>query len=399
MKITIVGGGSSAHTLIPMLSHCGHEVSLLTQRPNSWGSTVTMQVRDVDNVTVQSLTGRLARAAADPAAVIPEADIIVLCLPVHQYRNMLHQIAPHVSRRKKQWIGCIYGQAGVNWMMREIIRKFRLEMTGYFAFGLLPWICRIEAYGHCGINYGPKTTNVAAVYPRSDFAWLNECFFQDICFRYFGRGAVRQAENFLSLTLSADNQIIHPARCYGLFRRYGDHWNSEEAIPYFYRDFDEESADILQRLDDEYSLVRNRIIARFPGNDFQYMLNYLELEKLSYHSCNTDIRQSFVESKTLHHIKPPVVFEKNRWTLDKNHRFFRDDINYGLCIAKWFADQLDIPTPMIDIILQWAKTIRSESYSLEKGLAIPEADRNGFSYGIPPVYGLESIDQVIAEEQ
>lgn len=41
MKITIVGGGSSAHTLIPMLSHCGHEVSLLTQRPNSWGSTVT----------------------------------------------------------------------------------------------------------------------------------------------------------------------------------------------------------------------------------------------------------------------------------------------------------------------------------------------------------------------
>lgn len=180
MKITIVGGGSSAHTLIPMLSHCGHEVSLLTQRPNSWGSTVTMQVRDVDNVTVQSLTGRLVRAAADPAAVIPEADIIVLCLPVHQYRNMLHQIAPHVSRRKKQWIGCIYGQAGVNWMMREIIRKFRLEMTGYFAFGLLPWICRIEAYGHCGINYGPKTTNVAAVYPRSDFAWLNECFFQDI---------------------------------------------------------------------------------------------------------------------------------------------------------------------------------------------------------------------------
>ena len=210
---------------------------------------------------------------------------------------------------------------------------------------------------------------------------------------------MRQAENFLSLTLSADNQIIHPARCYGLFRRYGDHWNSEEAIPYFYRDFDEESADILQRLDDEYSLVRNRIITRFPGSDFQYMLNYLELEKLSYHSCNTDIRQSFVESKTLHHIKPPVVFEKNRWTLDKNHRFFRDDINYGLCIAKWFADQLDIPTPMIDIILQWAKTIRSESYSLEKGLAIPEADRNGFSYGIPPVYGLESIDQVIAEEQ
>ena len=53
----------------------------------------------------------------------------------------------------------------------------------------------------------------------------------------------------------------------------------------------------------------------------------------------------------------------------------------------------------IDIILQWAKTIRSESYSLEKGLAIPEADRNGFSYGIPPVYGFESIDQVIAEEQ
>lgn len=105
-----------------------------------------------------------------------------------------------------------------------------------------------------------------------------------------------------------------------------------------------------------------------------------------------------MESKTLHHIKPPVVFEKDRWILDKNHRFFRDDINYGLCIAKWFADQLDIPTPMIDIILQWANDSQRKLL-FGKGLAIPEADRNGFSYGIPPVYGLESIDQVIAEEQ
>ena len=36
------------------------------------------------------------------------------------------------------------------------------------------------------------------------------------------------------------------------------------------------------------------------------MLDYLGLERLSYRSENTDIRESFVTSKTLGAIKPPV---------------------------------------------------------------------------------------------
>ena len=32
-NVTVVGGGSSAHSLIPLLSASGHKVNLLTRRP------------------------------------------------------------------------------------------------------------------------------------------------------------------------------------------------------------------------------------------------------------------------------------------------------------------------------------------------------------------------------
>jgi len=391
LDIALVGGGSSAHVLIPILSRAGHRISLLSSRPEQWGRDIKMEVRNSNNVPIREEHGTLSAVSDDPAEVIPNRDIILLCMPVHQYRKALQRIAPYLDRNAPVCVGCIYGQAGVNWMMREVIREYGLQNMTYFSFGLLPWICRTLEYGHSGINYGPKKVNVAAVFPRERFAWLNENFLSDVCFNYFGCGEVREAENFLSLTLSVDNQIIHPCRCYGLQKVYGGRWKEQDDVPYFYRDFDDTSADIMRVIDNEYSEIRRGIIRKYPEMNFQFMLNYLDLEHLSYQSCNKNIKESFVMSETLRQIKLPVVLQNGYWRFDVTHRFFTDDINYGLCIAKWFGDQLGIATPMIDEILLWAKAIREESYCVEGKLQISETDLQTFKYGIPPSYGIESL--------
>ena len=71
--------------------------------------------------------------------------------------------------------------------------------------------------------------------PYNKFDRLNEIFFEDITVRWHGKGKFNQACSFLSLTLSVDNQIIHPARCYGLWKRYGGKWETEDDIPFFYK--------------------------------------------------------------------------------------------------------------------------------------------------------------------
>ncbi len=395
--VTIVGGGSSAHVLIPFLSGAGFEVNILTRRPTEWSHEVGLQLRSIHGELKETFNGSLAKISDKPAEVIPGADFIVLCMPVNKYRIALHNLAKHLDKNQEVFIGTIYGQAGFNWMVSEIEAKFSLKNVTTFAVGLIPWICRVVEYGKMGVTYGCKEVNVAAVSPPQQFNTLNDLFLKNICERWLNKGAFEQSANFLSLTLSVDNQIIHPSRCYGLFLSHGGRWTKQEDIPYFYRDYDQKSADLLQQLDDDYSKIRDAIKARYPQKDFKYMLDYLALERFSYQSENTDVRESFITSPTLGAIKPPTVQQDSgHWVIDTNHRFFSDDIHYGLCIAKWMADQLSLLVPTIDRIIEWAQEIRQEKI-IDNGKLLLDGESlaTEFLSGVPPVYGFKSIDDIV----
>ncbi len=330
--VTVVGGGASAHVLIPFLSGVGHDVQLLTRQPERWSREIRLELQSIDEELEEVFQGTLSRVSDDPADIISQSDIVVFCMPVSAYRNALHQIAPHLRHDREVCVGTIYGQAGFNWMVGEIVEKFGLDSVVTFAVGLIPWICRVREYGSVGVTYGCKSVNVAAVSPRDRF-----------------------------------------------------------------EDFDEQSAELLRALDDDYSKVRDGIRARFPDREFPYMLDYLALERLSYRSENTDIRESFITSKTLGAIKPPVRQNADgQWVIDTDHRFFTDDISYGVCIAKWMAQELDVSVPTIDAIIEWAQDLRGEAY-LEDGKLLVDGDSlaGPLRSGIPPVYGMRSIDDVV----
>ena len=396
-EVAIVGGGSSAHILIPFLSRAGFAVNLLTRKPREWSRNVVAQLHTIHGDILEAFSGKLSKISDNPADVIPQSKIVVLCMPVCKYRKALHNLAPYLAKEEEVFVGTIYGQAGFNWMVDEIKRKFDIYNITTFAVGPIPWICRVIQYGKMGVTYGCKEVNIVAVSPRDRFPALNDLFLINICERWLKKGSFSQVGNFLSLTLSVDNQIIHPSRCYGLFLRYKGKWAHKEDIPYFYRDFDQQSADLVQELDADYSKIRSAIKARYPNRDFQFMLDYLELERLSYQSANTDIRESFTTSATLGAIKPPTIqLASGEWVIDKDHRFFTDDIHYGLCIAKWIADQLSLDVPTIDRIINWAQKIRDEKIIDGKKLLIDSESLTAeFMSGIPPVYGLNRIDDIL----
>ncbi len=397
-KLVICGGGSSAHTLIPLLNGSIFEVSILTSKPDRWGTTIELQYQEPSGEVLEVFRGNLHRASSRPEDLVPGADYIVLCMPVSQYRAALHNLAPSLRSDKPVFIGTIYGQGGFNWMVDEIKTKFHLTNIVTFAFGLIPWICRIIEYGKIGVTYGSKAVNVAAVHPGSYFRQADEELFDPLCHRWFHQGQTIQADNFLSLSLSVDNQIIHPTRCYALFKTHGRTWSRIEDVPMFYRDYDRPSADKLMDLDNDYTKIRERIKALYPHKDFRTMLDYLALERLSYASGNTDIIESFVNSKTLVAIPTPVVRNRDgRWEIDQSHRFFMDDIYYGLCIAKWMAEKLDIRVDTITDILRWAQETRGERIVDEAGRLITDSpDLTGdFKAGIPSFYGYGSIDDIV----
>lgn len=365
--VTIVGGGSSAHVLISLLSKSNLKVQLLTSKPGLWAKEIALDFKNPDGYTTQCVKGVIEKSSSSYSELIPTSDIVVLCMPVHQYNNALKKIAPHVAQDRVVYIGAIYGQGGFNWMVDYAFAGTDRSRVISFAVGLLPWICRVSEYGRVGINYGGKEKNLVALSDKSKFNYLKEIFLNPISSVWKCTGEFYLVENFISLTLSVDNQIIHPSRCYGLYEKSKGRWANRESIPLFYKDFDEFSADILKKIDSEYTMIRESIKEKFKTANFEYMLDYLALERFSYSSSVTDIQQSFTESRVLSAIKPPVISVEGGYAIDTEHRFFLDDIDYGLCIAKWFASKLLISTPAIDNIIKWAREATGNKDPIESG--------------------------------
>lgn len=397
-KLVIVGGGNSAHTIIPFLSKANFDVAILTSRPNDWSDTVKLEYQNTKGELLETFTGKITKITNNPEVCIPQADYIVLCMPVHKYRVALHHVAPYVNRDKQVVIGTVYGQGGFNWMIEEIQHMYHLNKLVYFAFGLIPWICRTKKYGHVGVTYGVKSRNAAVVYPKEYFAQVNEELFEPICYDWFKVGKVEQLDNFLSITLSVDNQIIHPTRCYAICQETGGVWNRLEDVPMFYKDYDEFSAQCLAELDEDYSKVRNSLKKLYPNRDFHYMLNYMDLEHYTYGSASVDIIDSFVNSPTLQAIGTPVtVDDHGNVELDKNGRFFMDDIYYGIAIVKWIAEILHLEVPMINKILHWAQDFRDEHIiSADNKLLLNSLDLSApMKSGVPYFYGKTTIDDIV----
>ncbi|WP_271406750.1 NAD/NADP octopine/nopaline dehydrogenase family protein [Tenacibaculum soleae] len=388
--ITIVGGGSSAHVLIPFLTNSSRSINLYTRQPDKWQNKIETELQNNEGEVLKTYYGDIDKISNDPKDVITQADIIILCMPVYKYYEAMESIAPHI-KKGNVLLGTIYGQGGVNWMIESIKEKFNLINLNYFAVGLIPWIARTKEYGKKGITYGAKTSNCVAFNKSGEFDKRKE-FLNDLCYNTFGKGKFVEAKNFISLTLSVDNQIIHPSRMYGLFLKDGGKWENEDKVPFFYKDYDELSADLLKGLDRDYSLIRERIKTIFKEINFEYMLDYLSLERFSYGSENTDIKSSFVKSETLGAIKTPVQSNDNGFfELNKNHRFFFDDIYNGIIIAKWFSEKLDIKVKVIDEILRWSEVMLNDRFLTDEGKINYENKKLGF----PNYYGINKIEEAI----
>lgn len=397
-KLVVCGGGNSSHVLIPFLGNSIFDVYVYTSRPHLWRDRIELEWQDPDGNIHWVCSGGIVAVSNHAEELFADADYVVFCMPVHKYRVALHEIAPFLNKEKETVLCTLYSQGGWNWMVNEIKEKYGLSKVITFAFGLIPWICRITEYGHKGVVYGvSKIANFAAAYPNNCFEQIRDELVNPICHNKIVDERVEQSPNFLSLTLSADNQIIHTSRCFGLYKVYGNEWDNKEDVPWFYRDWDDVSTEIIASVDAEYTKIRSALKDRYPNKDFSYMRDYMELERFGYDSKITDIKASFTDFGTLDSIATPVIQnERGKWEIDKNYRFFLDDIYYGNCIAKWMADKLNVKTPVINEILQWAQTIRKEQILDESNCIVIKSPKNQpFKTGIPSEYGFTSIDDCI----
>eukprot|EP00921_Rhytidocystis_pertsovi_P007906 GHVQ01013082.1.p1 GENE.GHVQ01013082.1~~GHVQ01013082.1.p1 ORF type:complete len:472 (+),score=53.05 GHVQ01013082.1:484-1899(+) len=389
LTVAIVGGGNGAHAAAGYLGHKKSlRVRVLTRRPHLWSSAITVNTKGSSWENRGDFVGKLQRVSSQPEDVIPGSDVVLLCAPANAHPELLMKIAPHVSQNT--WVGTLYGQGGFDWAATEAFRGDWSRLDALFGFQNIPWLCRTSEYGKCVQMIGPKKQLWIAAWPPS-----KACAVAKTMSLLFDIPA-ESLPNFLTLTLSPSNQIIHPARYYGIFHSWdGSSAMSSDAIQWgLYTEMDDFSAEWLRKLDDELQAIRRGLEKEYPQLDLSRVLPLGERiveqygEDVGDRSC---LRTIFATNKGYAGCKTPVQKVPGGFVPALQSRLFWEDIPYGLCVLKNIAQMLAIPTPSIDFMIEWHQQFMGRQYVINGRLnptTIPETSA-------PEAYGIKDLDQLV----
>jgi len=395
IKVCVCGGGNGSHVTAGYLgAKKEFEVYVLTRKPQQWMEGIkekgglVVNVRKCGDSQRTTVIGKIAKVSSNPADVVPDADVIICGGPSHANPIYLEKIAPYVKEGAK--VGALYGQGGFDWAAKYHL-KDKFKKVTVFALQNIPWICRLDAYGKEASIYGPKSVLLTTAIPRSEnqnIASLVEKMF-DI--------PTKTLPNFLCITLTPSNQIIHPPRYYGIFKDWdGKKVYDPNTMPELYYDLDQFSADELQALSDELQSIKKAIEKKFPKIDLSSVKDLGERIVEQYGSDVKDkstLKSIFNTNIGYKGCKTPVKQVEGGVIPNAEHRVFVEDIPYGLCILRDLADKLDLKVPKCDFLIEWHQKWMNKEY-LKDGKLNPELIGET---GTPSRYGVKTIEEVVED--
>ncbi len=340
ITVCICGGGSQAHISAGVIgSNSNYSVNILTRQPQKWSH---------DFVTKDSAgkeyKAYLNKISNDPKEIIPESDIILICLPGYAIRSVLLQIRDYIQ--PNSIIGCVFGGSGFFFEAFDIYGKHIKS----FALQRVPYTGRSLEYGHSAILKGYKpylkvaTTNIEN--PVSIAAMLEDIY----------NTPVRLLSHFIEATLSNSNPILHPVRMFVLFRDWTPN-KFYSSVPFMYNtDWDDESSELWVKCDTELRDIINKLPVN--GEEIPSVLDYYGCSDIN------ELTRKIQSIEPFKNVQPHMIKTPDGYQPDIDHRYFKEDIPYGLILIKSVAEYVGVSTPNIDMVLSWAQKVMGTEFKL-----------------------------------
>ena len=326
MKICICGGGNLGHVCAGFLANRGHQVSILTTKPERWNSEIEIVAPD------GIFTGKISLISSKPEEVIPQAEMVLVCLPGYAIHNELVKIKPYLS--KETIVGSVVSSTG---FFFEAFKVLPPDIP-LFGFQRVPFISRIIDYGEKAELKGYKDTLHVAIENTSEKepirAKLEKLFEKPISI----------ADSYYEVSLSNSNPLLHPSRLYTMWRD----WQpgiTYPRNPQFYAEWTVEASTLLLKMD----------------NEFQHLLKVLGLKTgcipsiLDYYESTDAISltQKLHDIKAFQGIPSPMKEVEGGWIPDFSSRYFIEDFPYGMRFIVETAPEQGVAIPTIEKVYQW----------------------------------------------
>lgn len=365
--VTLIASGNSGHVCAALFEENTRgrvQTQLLTSRPEVWANKHP-KVR-FPNGDVQ--VGRIHKVSDDLAELIPHSDIVLWTGPVSYTKEVFENIRPYVDT-KKTAIGTIFAQ-GLTHILAQ--RVFGSDVR-FFALRNIPWLCRTLTVGQESAIVGGKSS-IGIMTINLDEQFVKEEIEPLFVMQKIGKWepVIELLPDFCPIVFNPANQIIHPARYWGLFRNWQGtplpEWN--EPNEWLYRGMDEVAGSALEVLDEELQQLKN---AYYEATGAKGCLNVIPLRDrlLEQYGDQIEDKSSLARmvgtNKAYSMAKTPFIRTKLGVMPNPNHRVVTDDIGWGLCALVSIAERLEAagrrtPTTMMRMLIEWHQRLMGKEF-------------------------------------
>ena len=329
MKICICGGGNLGHVTAGFFAAQEDlQVSLLTTKPERWS-----QYLEVVDVNGKTYKGKLEKISSEPKDVIPEADIILVCLPGFAIHDVLCSIVPNLNN--KTWVGTVVSSTGFFFEAMKVLPKNQ----PLFGFQRVPFISRVINYGRVAELKGYKGSLSVAVEQtdkREEVRATLEKLFMT---------PTKLLDSYYEVSLSNSNPLLHTARLYTMWKDWQPGMDYDEN-PEFYCDWTIEAAQLLIDMDKEFQELLRKIGLK-EGAIPSVLQYYESTDAVSL----TDKLHSIPAFKGI--ASPMIVNQFGKYEPDFSSRYFTEDFPYGMRFIVETAKAYNVNTPNIDKVYKW----------------------------------------------
>lgn len=334
--IAIIGGGNIGTQFACMCAHKGYNVNVYSSKPQNFDGT--LEIVDENNVIT---LGKVKKVTSNLAEAVKGCNFIFVTYPAFMLEKIADELLPYVSLNTNIFV--IPGTGGAEFAFRNCIKK------GATLVGLqrVPSVARLEKYGKRVRCEGLRKELVIASIPNK-----NVEMFADFFANLWDIKCV-VLPNYLNVTLTPSNPILHTTRLSVMFADYLE-TKVYKRNPLFYGEWDDASSELLLSCDEELQSICRE-------------LNELDLKavrSLKYHyesSTVEEMTKKLSSIKSLCNLKSPMCQIKEGWVPDFKSRYFTADFPYGLSIIESFAKVLRLDIPNIKKTMDWYKRITGDT--------------------------------------
>lgn len=392
MCVCVVGGGNIAGATAAWLGRPDKNicVHVLTRQPQRWVQNIKVSAsKECRWGAMKPFEAMIQLITDNPEKAVSNADIVMIAAPAHVHLDLLKKIAPYLKQGCV--LGTLFGQGGFHWAVEAGLGPYQSKSSAIFALQHVPWLARWAEYGKAVEICGPKEFLCAAVTPQCATS-MARCLIQ-VCFDQ----KCKLLPNFLCVTLTPSNQIIHPARYYAIFKDWdGKRVYREDEIPWgLYSEFDDEAAKYLSLLDAELQAIKRALAARCPEIDLSTVIPIQDRIIQQYSDDvkdRTNLRTVFSSNKGYAATRTPAVAVPGGYQPSVQGRLFQEDVPSGLCVLRGIADMVGVGVPTIDMMIQWHQKFMNTEF-LKDGKLNPETIHLTTA---PARYGINTLEQLVA---